>query len=227
MNESKPTHLDLFSGIGGFSLAFEAEGFETIGFSEIDDYASKVLKRHWPHVPNYGDIRNVPTIRARIITGGFPCQPFSISNQSKRDDDSRKLWPEMFGVIKRVRPDFVLCENVDDFASVGLDMLTADLEGEGYTVEAFILPAIAVGAIHRRDRIWIIGHTNKERFQECGDKLVWSERDAALAVQWPSESPICGTTDGIPAWVDRIGCCGNSIMPRIAQIFAKAIRQLI
>jgi DNA (cytosine-5)-methyltransferase 1 len=226
MNE-KPTHLDLCSGIGGFALAFESEGFQTIGFSEIDSYASKILKRHWPHVPNYGDIGTVPECSATVVTAGFPCQPYSVSNQSKRDDDPRKLWPQVFGVIGRVRPTFALFENVDDFVNVGLDGVTADLEGQNYSVESFIVPALAVGAIHRRDRVWIVGHSNEKRFKECGNQFDGPKRDAPFAIQWPTESPICGTTDGVPCWVDRIGCLGNAISPAIARIFANAMRQLI
>lgn len=159
MNE-KPTHLDLFSGIGGFSLAFEREGFRTIGFSEIDSYASAVLRKHWPNVHNYGDIRNIKGVSADVITGGFPCQPFSVAGKQRGKEDNRYLWPEMLRVIKEVRPTFVVGENVAGIVILELDNCLSDLESIGYTALPFIVPACAVGAAHRRDRVWIIAHAN-------------------------------------------------------------------
>lgn len=97
------THLDLFSGIGGFALAAERTGWQTVGFCEVDEYASRILKRHWPSVPNYGDIRNIRGVRADLVTGGFPCQPFSTAGQRRGASDDRALWPEMCRVIEEAK----------------------------------------------------------------------------------------------------------------------------
>lgn len=156
----QPTHLDLFSGIGGFALAFQRAGFKTIGFSEIDPYASAVLKKHWPKIKNYGDIKNIKKVKADIVTGGFPCQPFSLAGKRKGSIDNRALWPQMFRVIKEAKPTWVIGENVYGFISMELDRCISDLEGIGYSVRAFVIPACAVDAKHRRDRVWIVANAN-------------------------------------------------------------------
>lgn len=152
------THLDLFSGIGGFALAAQAAGFQTIGFSEVEPYACKILKRHWPEVPNYGDIRNVRGIACDLITGGFPCQPFSLAGKRKGASDDRALWPEMLRVISESRPRWVLGENVPGIISMELDRVLSDLENLHYTVWPLVVPACAVDAKHRRSRVWIVAH---------------------------------------------------------------------
>ena len=161
MNE-KLKVLDLFSGIGGFSLGLENTcGFETIAFCEIDKFCRKVLKKHWPDVPIYEDITKLDgrTIKADVITGGYPCQPFSVAGKQLAEADARHLWPEMFRIIQAVRPRWVIAENVFGHIQLGLDTVIAQMEAEGYTVWPFVIPACAVGAPHRRDRVWIICHT--------------------------------------------------------------------
>ena len=157
------THLDLFSGIGGFALAAQAAGYSTIGFSEIEPYACKILKRHWPNVPNYGDIRNVRGLRADLITGGFPCQPYSTAGKRGGASDDRALWPEMFRVIGETRPTWVLGENVPGIISMELDRVLSDLESLGYAAWPLGVPACAVDAKHRRERIWIVAYSEHER----------------------------------------------------------------
>ena len=128
-------HLDLCSGIGGFSLASHWLGWETVAFSEIEEYACKILKRHWPDVPNLGDLREVNSQhgwpRADIITGGFPCQPWSVSGKQRGTEDERHLWPSMCETIAQVRPSWVVCENVYGLVRLGLDQVQHDLEGIG------------------------------------------------------------------------------------------------
>jgi len=161
-------HLDLFSGIGGFALASQWAGFDKIGFSEIDPYASKVLSKHWPSVPNYGDIRNVKGSEigtVELITGGFPCQPFSVAGKRKGKEDDRHLWPEMFRVIQECQPRWVIGENVAGIIEMELESCILDLERDGYEVQPFIIPACAVNAPHRRDRVWIIANSIKVRSQ--------------------------------------------------------------
>ena len=155
------THLDLFSGIGGFALAAAANGFKTIAFSEIDSYATKVLKRHWPDVPNFGDIRNVQNVRADLVTGGFPCQPFSLAGEQRGAEDDRHLWPEMCRVIKEARPTWVLGENVPGIIGMELDNVLSDLEGLGYACWPIVVPACAVDARHRRDRVWVVAYSER------------------------------------------------------------------
>ena len=156
--------LDLFSGIGGFSLGLERAGMETTAFCEQNEFCQKVLKKHWPEVPIYDDIKKLEGKQFRgsveLICGGFPCQPFSVAGKKRGTNDSRDLWPEMLRIIREVRPTWVLGENVINFAGMdgGYNRTHSDLEKEGYEVRAFNIPAIAVGAPHVRKRLWIVGH---------------------------------------------------------------------
>ena len=165
MNEQR-THIDLFSGIGGFALAANAAGFRTRVFCEQDDYCAKVLRRHWPDVPVIPDIRDFDGSKWRgagLLTGGFPCQPFSVAGEQRGEEDDRALWKEMFRVIKEARPRFVLAENVTGLINMALDDVLSQLEGEGYSTGTVVLPACSLNAPHRRDRVWIMAHAG--RFQ--------------------------------------------------------------
>ena len=153
------THLDLFSGIGGFALAASWAGYNTIGFCEIEDYPRRVLSSRFSGVPIYGDIRELDGSVYRgvsLITGGYPCQPFSAAGKRGGASDDRHLWPQMLRVIKQARPVFVVAENVAGHITLGLDEVLADLESEGYAGRAIVVPACAVNAPHRRDRVWIV-----------------------------------------------------------------------
>jgi DNA (cytosine-5)-methyltransferase 1 len=160
--------LDLFSGIGGFSLGLERTGgFETVAFCEIEDYPRRVLAKHWPNVPIYKDVKELTYERLEadglggidIIVGGYPCQPFSTAGQRRGAEDDRHLWPEVKRLVASIRPAWCLFENVAGHISMGLDEVLSDLEGEGYTAWPVVIPACAVDAPHRRDRVWIIAHT--------------------------------------------------------------------
>lgn len=160
------THIDLFSGIGGFSLAARWAGFRTVCFSEVDPYTSAVLRKHWPGVPNLGDITRAdfgPHAGATLLTGGFPCQPFSCAGKQRGKEDHRFLWPAMLEAIATVKPTWIVGENVSGIISMELDRVLADLEGQGYTAFPLIIPACAVDAKHRRDRVWIVAHSEKLR----------------------------------------------------------------
>ena len=155
-------HLDLCSGIGGFALAARWMGWQTIGFAEIDEFASKVLAKHWTGVPNYGDIRSVPDgIRADILTAGFPCQPYSCAGKQLGAEDDRAIWPLVIEVVRRVKPRWCVFENVPGIIGLALDGVLSDLEAEGYEVGTLVLPACAVNAPHRRDRVWIVAHDSR------------------------------------------------------------------
>jgi DNA (cytosine-5)-methyltransferase 1 len=161
--------LDLFSGLGGFSLGLERTGkFKTVAFCEIDKYCTLLLQKHWKGVKIYEDVRKINKEQfdtdgieyPDIITGGFPCQPFSIAGKQKGTGDDRHLWPEMFRIIKTFKPKFVIGENVKGLINIQdgvvFETVCTDLESEGYEVQAFNIPAAGVGAPHRRERIWIL-----------------------------------------------------------------------
>ena len=161
--------LDLFSGIGGFSLGLEATGgFETKAFCELDKYCKSVLKKHWPDTRQYDDIKELTYDKLRsdgidtidIITGGYPCQPFSVAGKQKGTEDKRHLWPEYFRLVKECRPTWVIGENVSGHIKLGLDQVIEDLESEGYATRTFSISASSIGANHQRERIWIIANSN-------------------------------------------------------------------
>ena len=158
--------LDLFSGIGGFSLGLHSTGiFDTVKFVEFDKFCQKVLQKNFPDVPIEGDIRNVrgKEFEADVITGGFPCQPFSVAGKQKGTNDNRYLWPEMFRLIKEIKPEFVIGENVQGIINLQNGMVLRQvqdqLEGEGFEVQCFLIPASGIGAWHQRNRVWIVGHS--------------------------------------------------------------------
>lgn len=160
--------LDLFSGIGGFSLGLEAVGFQTTQFCEIDPYCQKVLKKHWPEVPCHDDIKTYSPIlgSAELVCGGYPCQPFSAAGKRQGEADERHLWPEMLRIIRSVRPRWVVAENVAGHIELGFDEVAASLAAEGFTIWTFIIPACAVDAQHRRDRVWIVANAKCSRRQQ-------------------------------------------------------------
>lgn len=153
-------HLDLFSGIGGFALAARWMGWHTVGFCEKDPYCQQVLQKNFPNTTIHDDIRTIPRIgNIDIITGGFPCQPFSVAGIKKGKKDDRHLWPNMLEVIACEKPTFVIGENVAGIIGMALDEVLSDLEAEGYSTQSFVIPACSVDAPHRRDRVWIIAHS--------------------------------------------------------------------
>ena len=158
--------LDLFSGIGGFSLGLESAGpFRTIAFCEREPFCQAVLRKHWPDVPIFDDVRTIPTDglgRIDIIVGGFPCQPWSHAGEQRGAEDDRDLWPEMASLIEKLQPRWVIGENVRGFVSqpMGLERSLSDLESLGYGAVPFIIGACSVDAPHRRDRVWIIAHAD-------------------------------------------------------------------
>ena len=164
MNGTTRTHIDLFSGIGGFALACRWAGIETIAFCEIEKYAQRVLRKNFPGIRIFEDVRQFPATEFRepfLLTGGYPCQPFSQAGKRRGAEDDRHLWPSMFGIIRTSRPTWILAENVAGHVTLGLDEVLADLESEDYAVQPIIVPACAVDAPHRRDRVWILGNAKK------------------------------------------------------------------
>jgi len=158
--------LDLFSGIGGFSLGLEWAGMSTVAMCEKDPYCRKILAKHWPDLTIHEDIRNLDgrqyTNSIDLVCGGFPCQPFSVAGKQRGKLDDRHLWPEMLRVIKESKPRWVIGENVFGFINMALDDVQADLEREHYEVRKFVLPAVAVDAKHRRDRVIVVGYAKHD-----------------------------------------------------------------
>mgnify|MGYP000091265888 CR=1 FL=1 len=159
--------LDLFSGIGGFSYGLEqTQGFETIAFCEKDAFCQKVLQKHWNNIKIYDDIRDIKgsTIKADIVTGGFPCQPFSVAGKQRGTDDDRYLWDETIRVVAETKPRWFIGENVDGLVNISegkvLQQIQKDLEAESFQVQCVIIPASGIGAWHQRKRIWIIGYSD-------------------------------------------------------------------
>ena len=160
------THLDLFSGIGGFALAARWAGIETVQFVEYEPYAQKVLAKNFPDVPIAGDIFEFDATKflgVGLVTGGFPCQPFSVAGKQLGNKDDRAIWPQMLRVIREARPTWVIGENVSGIIQMELDNVLSDLEGEGYTTQTLVIPAAGVDAKHRRERVWILAHTTGTR----------------------------------------------------------------
>jgi len=247
--------LDLFSGIGGFSLAAEWTGLiRTVAFCEIEPFCQKVLKKHWPDVSIFSDIKelrgeDIGTVD--ILTGGFPCQPFSCAGKQRGKEDDRYLWPEMFRIIQETKPTWIIGENVPGLINLALEDCFLDLEAEGYEVQSLIIPACAVNAPHRRDRVWIIAYsssnaTNKsmgiskipiiqQRCQKFGSEG-WEQfelvtEQVAPSKWWtrglPNPRPLLiRDDDGIPNRVDRLKALGNSIVPQVAYEIMKGIRNV-
>ena len=208
--------LDLFSGIGGFSLGLEACGMTTTAFCERDPYCQSILKKHWPKTPIHTDVRKLDGKQYQnsidVVAGGFPCQPFSVAGKRLGSEDDRHLWPEMLRIIRECRPRWVIGENVSGFVKMALDDVSSDLEGEGYAVRAFVLPAVAVEARHRRDRCFIIAHREdvanphgERQLQQSGSEREigrWSgdsgeeERDVAHTIGSRGETWLSGQEQG-------------------------------
>lgn len=166
--------LSLFSGIGGIDLAAHWAGMKTVAFCEREPFPQKVLQKHWPGVPIYDDVCTLTAEKLKedgiigpgrtidIISAGYPCQPESLAGERKGEEDDRWLWPEVHRLLQEVGPRWFVGENVFGHVSMGLDIVLSDLENINYTAEAIIIPAAAVGAPHRRDRVIVLAHTSCE-----------------------------------------------------------------
>jgi DNA (cytosine-5)-methyltransferase 1 len=185
-------HLDLFSGIGGFSLGLESAGLvETVAFCDFDKYCQQVLNKNFPGVPVYGDVKELNHEKLKadgidqvdIITGGYPCQPFSVAGRKKGEQDPRHVWPEMFRLIKELRPTWVIGENVGGHIKLGLDSVLENLESEGYSARTFSISASSVGANHKRERVWIVANSGRS----VGGKQ--SPRNSKSIGRWSFETP--------------------------------------
>ena len=189
--------LDLFSGIGGFSLGLERAGMRTVAFCEIEPFCRRVLAKHWPGVPIYEDVRELTADRLRadgiavdVICGGFPCQDISVAGPRIGIEGERSgLWTEYARLIREVRPRYVIVENVSALLNRGLDRVLGDLAALGFDAEWHCIPASAVGANHIRDRFWLVAypygwwaHEEPQRVRECEDSIHAGRHGAARKV---------------------------------------------
>lgn len=203
------THLSLFSGIGGLDLAAEWAGFTTVGQCEMADYPTAVLEKHWPDVPRWRDIRTLKKegfyertggLRTvDVISGGFPCQPFSVAGKQRGKEDERFLWPEMLRVIRELRPHCVVGENVPGIIKIAARQVVEDLECAGYHVVMLQFEAAAVGAWHRRSRVFFVGIAKGRLASDAESERSEGQPSARTAEQdeKPREmQPDAGYSDG-------------------------------
>ena len=218
-------HIDLFSGIGGFALAAERvwPGIEHV-FCDNEKFCQAIINKHWPGAKIYGDIRALTNTaseqsqltperkgrkdtrgrseeRTFILTGGFPCQPFSQAGQRKGTEDDRYLWPEMFRVIREFQPVWVIAENVRGLVTwndgMVLEQVCADLEAEGYEVQPIIIPAVAVNAPHRRDRVWFIAHSNRNEYRGRRGTIRETKKVQGINRKELCPGRTCGTNEDV------------------------------
>ncbi len=217
--------LDLFSGIGGFALAARWMGWETVGFCEIEPYCQMVLAKHWPGVPIYDDIRELRHGPVDVVTGGFPCQPFSTAAHG--NNNAVDLWPEMARVVRETGPQWVVAENVSGSGNQHIDRACSDLESEGYWAESFDV-AIPMRD-HIRRRIWITAHANGNGEPRCS--INEKAQDLCKAAgQWRDQPEPVGVDDGLSAGLDRrkrLSALGNAILPQVAYLIFKAIESSV
>jgi len=213
--------LDLFSGIGGFSLGLERAGaFRTVAFCEVDPFCRRVLAKHWPEVPCHGDVRGLTGITADVVVGGFPCQPFSHASSGKRRGtaDDRHLWPEMLRVVAEARPAWVIAENVAGIGRLALAQVVSDLEALGFAVATLVIPACAVGCDHRRDRVWFLGHADRD-----GEPVRAVHAEMAGLPRVGPEPRGDRDEDGLSRRMDRLRALGNAVVPQIPELIGRAI----
>lgn len=222
----------LFAGIGGWDLGLERTGgFRTAWFCEQDPYCQRVLARHWPDVPCYPDVcalgpQGTPAVD--VLCGGFPCQPVSQNGRRLAQDDERWLWPEFGRLVRELRPRYVLVENVAGLLDRGMGDVLGDLAAVGYDAEWDCLPAAAVGAVHIRERVWIVAYPAGPRLQgRVPARRVWTGELPAVSDWWRTEPDVARMASGVPGGVDdripRTRALGNALVPQIAELIGNRI----
>ena len=224
--------LDLFSGIGGFSLGLERTGgFETVAFCEIDPFARSILKKHWPHVPCHNDVQTMEFPNADAIAAGFPCQDISSAGKRAGITGERSgLWREVVRAVCVVRPVRVLLENVAALLVRGMGTVLGDLAEVGYDAEWDCIPASGIGAWHGRDRIWITAYPERNE-QPRKEPRLWSIGRVGRVVEpfpwdgtWQdSLAALRRESDGLSRSVDRTDCLRNAVVPQIPELIGRAI----
>jgi len=235
---SKLRVLDLFSGIGGFSLGLERTGgFETVAFCEIEEFPRRILGKHWPEVPCYHDVKELTAARLAadgiavdVICGGFPCQDISIAGKGEGLDGGRSgLWYEFDRLIGEIRPSFVIVENVGALRTRGLDRVLGCLAGRGYDAEWADIPAASVGAPHWRSRTWIIAYPiGSERRTEPYLRAIGRVGRKQQPISWDGNweaalSKFRRMDDGLPRSVASTDAYRNAVVPQIPELIGRAI----
>jgi DNA (cytosine-5)-methyltransferase 1 len=239
------THVSLFTGIGGLDLAAEAAGFETVLQVEREPYALRILEKHWPDVPRVTDVRDVTRSSidepVTVVSGGFPCQPFSAAGKRRGADDDRYLWPEFLRIAREIQPEWIVAENVPGLLSLGdgeeIDAIMRGLDDADYEGWIHHHSAAIVGAIHLRERVFIVaynrskrgeGHQQAGSVSEAGQGGACRSEDMQSFInspysdgaRWPKPLLRRGYDD-VPYWVDRLTTLGNAVVPAQAYpIFA-------
>jgi DNA (cytosine-5)-methyltransferase 1 len=236
--------LDLFSGIGGFSLGLERAGMRTVAFCEIEEWCRRLLAERWPGVPCYDDIRTLSAARLAAdgitvdaICGGFPCQDISLAGKGDGLAGERSgLWAEYARLVREIRPQYVFIENVAALLSRGMETVLGDLAAAGYDAQWEIISASDLGALHRRERLWISAypHSDSVRPQRLRPfkARAWSEQQFAgllqdqLRISVPTGKS-GGVVDGVPDRVHRLKGLGNAVVPQIPEIIGRAIMKTL
>ena len=227
------TFGSLFAGVGGFDLGLERAGMTPVWQSEIHPYACRVLAKHWPHVPNLGDITRIDwsTVeRPDLICGGYPCQPFSFAGNRNGTDDPRHLWPHFAHALRVLRPRYALLENVVGHIDLGLNTVLADLASLGFDAEWSVVSACSVGAPQVRRRLFVLAYPEGEpigtRLRESIAAEVGRRRPgdgSSPADTWPAEPDVGRVAYGVPARVERLARLGNAVVPPVIEVIGRAL----
>jgi DNA (cytosine-5)-methyltransferase 1 len=242
--------LSLFAGIGGIELGLERAGMTTVGQVEIKPFCQRVLAHHWPEVPRHDDVRTAPEWwsskprpRVHVVAGGFPCQPFSLGGKLRGVADERWMWPAMADVVRRVRPEYVLVENVADLVRdpVAFGWVLGDLAAERFDAEWRVFSAPDFGAPQAaRERLILVAHAQSSHGQSRADLDTGGARRSPLAArglpglsvaerrtaarQWLEAEPrVDRLADGLPDQVDRTAAYGNAVIPALAEHIGRLI----
>jgi DNA (cytosine-5)-methyltransferase 1 len=228
----------LCSGIGGIDLGLEQSGMNVVWQSETDPFASKVLHKHWPHVPNLGDVWTINWHQVPIpdvLCAGYPCQPFSKSGKRRGFEDERNLWPAVRNAIGILRPKYVVLENVRGHLTLGGTSVIGDLATIGYDAEWTIISAASLGANHERERLFIVAYPNscsmgcdgaaQHSCQTGSGRIFNRARKETYDCRswWNTEPAVDRVADGIPDRVDRLRTLGNAVVPQVASAVGRLI----
>ncbi len=217
----KLTVLDLFSGIGGFSLGLERTGgFETVAFCETESFQRALLRQHWPHVQQFTDIRSMNAHNADVITGGFPCQKFSTASRGRRV--AQDLWPEMLRIVENSTPKYVIAENVSEYP---ICIAGEQLSKLGHSVTIRNISGVMCGAPHARSRWWAIAHPHAESEFQCAIDAEVAKLPALCEGLWTAQTyaRTIRVSDGLPHRVHRTEALGNAVIPQIPQAIGAAV----
>jgi DNA (cytosine-5)-methyltransferase 1 len=222
--------LDLFSGIGGFSIGLERAGMRTVAFCEIDTHARAVLQKHWPDVPVFTDVSTLSkddiNEQIDILAGGFPCQDISMAGLGAGLAGERSgLWFQYHRLIDEIRPRYAIIENVSALRSRGLDQVLWSLSQIGYDAEWHCIPAAALGAPHQRDRVWIVAypHSTYGEGRRLSSRAYAKYADAVSAGWWAVEPSVGRVANGLPGQSHRLKQLGNAVVPQIPELIGRAI----